>query len=432
MDRKNILIPVIHTLDKQQVLENVEKVVEWGGDAVMLNNHPSSYLYQKSKERLNSTWELLDVFLPSITSDFPTLKVWINDLSIWPKELFTHLGEKNIAPDMIRVDQPLLPPKYPVQLANDIQKIQKEIWRKGQYFGSVNFKYQPHHFSQEELLENKPLLLDYVDIITTSWIGTWKAADLDKIEMFSSVFWRENLALASWVDSQNYRSYKNWVKYFLVATGLQIDDLSPEEKFHYLDTDKIKKLNNQILMTNLNHLAKPLYNKKISQELSDLLISQNIINIAYDPTSNSLASILSNLYPSNFMLDGENYASVEAFWTSIKFPVGDARREQAKSLFGLEAKRFAAPMQWHPYIYYQGKRIDSGSEAHQKLMKKALVAKFSQNPILLEFLKNTANSALVHIPLNAQQKLYTDSKNIPGEVFSRMIFDIRESLKNEK
>ena len=38
-----------------------------------------------------------------------------------------HLGEKNIAPDMIRVDQPLLPPKYPVQLANDIQKIQKEI-----------------------------------------------------------------------------------------------------------------------------------------------------------------------------------------------------------------------------------------------------------------------------------------------------------------
>lgn len=65
-------------------------------------------------------------------------------------------------------------------------------------------------------------------------------------------------------------------------------------------------------------------------------------------------------------------------------------------------------------------------------MKKALVAKFSQNPILLEFLKNTANSALVHIPLNAQQKLYTDSKNIPGEVFSRMIFDIRESLKNEK
>jgi 3-deoxy-D-arabino-heptulosonate 7-phosphate (DAHP) synthase len=65
----NTFLPVIHTWNEKQVLENAELAFEHGADGVMLNNHPSVCVPRIGC--MNSTQELLEIFVPAIKHAFP-------------------------------------------------------------------------------------------------------------------------------------------------------------------------------------------------------------------------------------------------------------------------------------------------------------------------------------------------------------------------
>jgi hypothetical protein len=96
----NVLLPVIHTNDEEQVLYNAEIALQNGAHGVFLNNHPSPLI----KTGINTTKELIDVFVPAIKHHFPNTFVGINDLSTSPEILFSKLGDSLV--DSVWVDQP--------------------------------------------------------------------------------------------------------------------------------------------------------------------------------------------------------------------------------------------------------------------------------------------------------------------------------------
>ena len=98
---------------------------------------------------------------------------------------------------------------------------------------------------------------------------------------------------------------------------------------------------------------------------------------------------LSNLYPSSFILDGIEYASVEAFRMSTKYPATDPRHVEIRQLSGLKAKTAGRDARLSKSIEYQGERIRIGSPEHHALLKRALRAKLEQNPDILKALLDT-------------------------------------------
>lgn len=124
----------------------------------------------------------------------------------------------------------------------------------------------------------------------------------------------------------------------------------------------------------------------------------------------------SNLSPDSFVLDGVEYASVEALWQSLKYPESaqDERysqnvnwkltRKEVQNLSGFEAKRAGDAaneimkklnIKW---VSYNGKKIfytGEDQQIHFELIKRAIKAKLESNPDLKNLLIKTANLNLV-------------------------------------
>jgi hypothetical protein len=88
---------------------------------------------------------------------------------------------------------------------------------KGLYFGGVAFKYQ------DEVVD--PALaacaaIPYVDVITTSGIGTGSAPDPEKIAKMKRAIGNHPLAIASGITPENVNLYRDSTDCFLVATGV--------------------------------------------------------------------------------------------------------------------------------------------------------------------------------------------------------------------
>lgn len=92
-------------------------------------------------------------------------------------------------------------------------------------------------------------------------------------------------------------------------------------------------------------------------ELYKYLSKGEIINIGMHPEHNEAQKKLSNLYPSTFILDGIEYASVEAFWMSIKYSENDSRRREIRELSGIKAKSAGRDAKPNKTLQYQGKEI---------------------------------------------------------------------------
>ncbi len=153
-----------------------------------------------------------------------------------------------------------------------------------------------------------------------------------------------------------------------------------------------------------------------------------MINIYYT-ADNETAKILSNLAETPFELDGAKYSSVEGFWQSLKFPKGSEERRNISELSGKEAKKAGKSATNITEISYLGKKIISGFDEHKKLMKRALKAKFEQNPEAMKILLATGDALLIHEPTTTGGMPMPDSKTIPGDELAIMLMDIREDLK---
>ncbi|HEC39687.1 MAG TPA: hypothetical protein ENI29_15720, partial [bacterium] len=80
----------------------------------------------------------------------------------------------------------------------------------------------------------------YMDVVTTSGIGTGLAADPEKIKIMSLIVkkYDKKLGIASGITFNNVEYYKS-VTYFLVATGISKD-------FHTFNPILVKKLSDKI------------------------------------------------------------------------------------------------------------------------------------------------------------------------------------------
>jgi predicted NAD-dependent protein-ADP-ribosyltransferase YbiA (DUF1768 family) len=150
----------------------------------------------------------------------------------------------------------------------------------------------------------------------------------------------------------------------------------------------------------------------------------NVMSTNEDPD----IRLISNLAEAPFELDGQVYASVEAFWQGLKWP-DSTKRASIATEFGLDAMRAGrgAPKPDNPndrrVLTYRSLEVEAGTWQHWRLMERACQAKFEQDEKAREALLSTGDRLLVHRPGK-------DSRNIPGTIMAEIWMNIRNDLRN--
>lgn len=205
---KTEIIPVIHMLNINQVMTNINTVLKCGLNKVFIINHSVSdddlinaALYAKAR--------------------FPELWVGVNRLSKTQKQALA----QDIEVDALWCDQTISQEDY-----------QNKNF-KGQVFGGLAFKYQP----QPKDIESASLeATQSTDVATTSGAGTGQEANLKKILDIRSYLKEHPMAIASGVNKNNIKDYAGVVDYLLVASSITSrSEMIQEDKL----TELIEKLN---------------------------------------------------------------------------------------------------------------------------------------------------------------------------------------------
>lgn len=208
-----IVLPVIHVRSMDQVLDNAQIAASAGAPGVWLVNHvvPPSRLFDCEKE---------------LRRQFPDLWVGLNCLDLPATWVSAHTEIQGVWADDAEISE-----RNEVQLyAEKTQQIQRQPmsfldkapkWQ-GIYFGGVAFKGQrkvrPEHWAAAA-----QKAMPYMDVVTTSGVGTGYAAEVDKIRVMKEAIGDFPLAVASGITPENVHLYLPYVDCFLVATGISDD-----------------------------------------------------------------------------------------------------------------------------------------------------------------------------------------------------------------
>ena len=182
------LIPVIHMINENQVLTNVETCLSCGIQKVFIINHQTT-----SEELIKCAKRVKDTY--------PTLWVGVNMLDKYVEDAILY----EFGFDGLWCDQSIKLEDY------------KHRKFKGMLFTGLAFKYQPQP-KDIELACKESILTS--DVSTTSGPGTGKAADINKILELRNYLGEHPMAIASGVNSTNIDSYKGVVDYLLVASSI--------------------------------------------------------------------------------------------------------------------------------------------------------------------------------------------------------------------
>lgn len=214
---KTRIFPVIHILNEQQVIRNVEVAKEAKADGVFLISHDSQSTV-KDLIRLSLTakglipWIGINILQYSALEAMKVVPPWIDGL--WTD---------NAEIDITKSQQP-------DALATATEKTRRN-W-PGAHFGGVAFKYQR---PVDDVALAAKLAADYVDVVTTSGPGTGKSADIEKIKKMREAIPDARLAIASGITPENIKDYLPYATDFLVATGIG-------SNFYNLDPSKLHNL----------------------------------------------------------------------------------------------------------------------------------------------------------------------------------------------
>lgn len=222
---KATLLPVIHCKNIMQTFPNVDMCVQHNTKGVFLINHGIS---SKSMGEIYKEIRLI----------FPELWIGINFLGLETKDMFFYakdLGDINgIWADCSEIDDTK-------EIQIDADKINKERsdWN-GLYFGGVDFKYQ---LPVNDITKTTKIAKDFMDVITTSGVGTGYAPEVDKIKTMKKVAGDIPLAIASGINADNIHLFWDYADCFLVSTGISKD-------FHNLDETLLQDLLNKVKLYN--------------------------------------------------------------------------------------------------------------------------------------------------------------------------------------
>lgn len=200
---KTEIIPVIHMLNINQVITNVNIVTNAGLNKVFIINHSVS------------DDELINCAL-YVKAKYPKLWVGINRLAKTQKQAL----EQDIPVDGLWCDQTI-----------SIEDYQNKKF-KGQVFGGLAFKYQPQPSDiQTSCIEASQA----TDVATTSGPGTGQEANISKILTIKEYLNEHPMAIASGVNNKNILQYKGIVNYLLVASSIT-------SRSEIIDQDKLNEL----------------------------------------------------------------------------------------------------------------------------------------------------------------------------------------------
>ncbi len=216
-NQKKVLLTVNHVYNYELGRKNTEISIENGVDGIFLINHGIRsdlliQIYEKFRKEFNQVWfgvNLLDKRTKDIFAAIPE-----NMQGIWADNAYI---------DEYSTEQP------------EAEEIKESILNnnfKGLYFGGVAFKYQR---KVENYAKAAIIAMNYVDVVTTSGLGTAKAPDVAKIETMKNAIGNFPLAIASGITPENVSNFLPYTDCFLVASGISFD-------FENLDPEKVKKL----------------------------------------------------------------------------------------------------------------------------------------------------------------------------------------------
>ena len=225
----NVILPVIHVLDEEQAVINVDVALDNGAHGVFLINHDFG----------------VQPFLPIIRHvrhQFPDLWLGLNFLAVTGKDAFPILAE--LESDGYRIDaywadDARIDESKDVDHQDEAKTIlqtKEQCGWKGMYFGGTAFKKQ-RYVDPADYHTSAKLACQFMDVVTTSGIATGHEADLDKTAVFRDAIGQSALALASGITPDNAHLYRHQVDAFLVATGINHDS-----DFYNINAEKLKQL----------------------------------------------------------------------------------------------------------------------------------------------------------------------------------------------
>lgn len=145
------------------------------------------------------------------------------------------------------------------------------------------------------------------------------------------------------------------------------------------------------------------------------------INAAFK-SDDARGRVLSNLSPHGFILDGVRCGSVEGFIQGIKLPPDDPRREETLAAHGFAAWKMRVHAKGE-FVWWNGMTITYRSPEHAALIRRAIEAKFAQNPDALEALKATRGLTIIHETGHPESPTTT----LPAVVYCEILTTIRDA-----
>lgn len=196
------IIPVIHTVNLEQVQYNVNLCQANGINDVFIISH-------KVRDWKKAVYDF-QTYLDWIKTTYPDMKVGANFLQL--DTLPAIIESNRMKFDYLWADKSYLQSKTTLPIAEEIFKT-----RITPYFGCIAFKYQkPEDNLEWSCIKAKELM----DVVVTSGDGTSYAPDIEKIKTIKSFIGDKPLAIASGITPENKSMYEEYVDCFMVASSI--------------------------------------------------------------------------------------------------------------------------------------------------------------------------------------------------------------------
>lgn len=222
--RGPVVLPVIHVLETERTLANIDVLMGEGAAGCFLINHDFG----------------VDEFLPivrDVRAAKPDLWIGLNFLAVTGLSAFPRLAA--LEREGCRIDAYWADDARIDERAAD-QKEAREIAQSrsgwcGMYFGGTAFKKQ-RPVAAQDYGRSGEIARDWMDVVCTSGQATGVEAEDSKIETFRDAVGDTPLALASGITPENAARYA-MVDCFMVATGINY-----EGNFYDIDPARLRRL----------------------------------------------------------------------------------------------------------------------------------------------------------------------------------------------
>jgi hypothetical protein len=135
-----------------------------------------------------------------------------------------------------------------------------------------------------------------------------------------------------------------------------------------------------------------------------------------------IGQLMSNFSHTPFVLDGVEFASIEAFYVWLLLPEG-SKKDKVCSRWAMWAKR-EFPTLKPEQIVYRGESMLLGGDAHLHLIKRALRAKLEAHPTIARAFVATRPRPLIHETGHPDKP----DAEFPRRTFCRLLSELREEF----